>query len=38
VSRARGGFAHGEVDIWDDRGTLVAVATQMMMLRRAPVE
>lgn len=38
VSRARGGFAHGEVEIWDDRGTLLAVATQMMMLRRAPVE
>lgn len=36
VSRARGGFAHGEVQIWDERGALVAVATQMMMLRSAP--
>lgn len=36
--RARAGFAHAEVDIWDDEGRLLAVGTQMMMLRRVPPE
>jgi acyl-CoA thioesterase len=34
--RARGGYATADAEIWDDRGRLVALATQMMMLRRAP--
>lgn len=34
--RARAGFATGELEVWDDAGRLVAVATQMMMLRRVP--
>ena len=33
---ARAGYAHADVDIWDDEGRLIAVATQMMMLRRSP--
>jgi acyl-CoA thioesterase len=36
VRRARAGYATADADIWDDRGRLVAVATQMMMLRRLP--
>ncbi len=36
--RARAGVAHAEVDIWDDEGRLIAVGTQMMMLRRVPPE
>jgi len=32
--RARGGYATADVEIWDDRGTLVACGTQMMLLRR----
>jgi len=32
--RARAGSATADVEIWDDRGTLVAYATQMMLLRR----
>jgi len=36
--RARAGYAHAEVDIWDDQGKLVAFGTQMMMLRRVPPE
>jgi acyl-CoA thioesterase len=38
AKRARAGYAHADVDIWDDQGRLVAVATQMMMLRRVPPE
>ena len=34
--RARGGYATADAEIWDDRGRLVALATQMMMLRRVP--
>ncbi|MDX2170034.1 MAG: thioesterase family protein [Deltaproteobacteria bacterium] len=34
--RARAGYATADVEIWDDRGTLVAYATQMMLLRRVP--
>jgi acyl-CoA thioesterase len=34
--RARAGFATGEVEVWDDAGRLVAVAIQMMMIRRTP--
>jgi acyl-CoA thioesterase len=34
--RARAGFATGEVEVWDDAGRLVALAIQMMMIRRAP--
>jgi len=33
---ARAGYAHADVDIWDGERRLVAVGTQMMMLRRAP--
>lgn len=33
---ARAGYAHADVDIWDGDGRLIAVGTQMMMLRRAP--
>ena len=36
VRYARAGYAHADVDIWDGDGRLVAVGTQMMMLRRAP--
>lgn len=32
--RARAGYASATSRIWDDRGRLVAVATQMMILRR----
>ena len=34
--RARAGYATAEVEIWDDEGRLVSMATQMMMLRRSP--
>ncbi len=34
--RARGGYATADCEIWDDRGTLIAFATQTMMLRRRP--
>ncbi len=34
--RARAGYATADAEIWDDQGRLVAVATQMMMLRRMP--
>lgn len=34
--RARGGYATATSHIWDDRGKLIAVATQMMILRRIP--
>ncbi len=34
--RARAGYATAEAEIWDDRGTLLAVSTQMMMLRGVP--
>jgi acyl-CoA thioesterase len=34
--RARAGYATANAEIWDDHERLVAVATQMMMLRRAP--
>jgi acyl-CoA thioesterase len=34
--RARAGFATAECEIWDDRGRLVAMATQMMMIRSVP--
>ena len=33
---AQAGYATASSEIWDDRGTLVALATQMMFLRRAP--
>ena len=36
ASRARGGYATATSHIWDDRGRLIAVATQMMILRRIP--
>jgi len=36
VPRARGGYATADAQIWDDRGRLIATATQMMLLRRAP--
>jgi acyl-CoA thioesterase len=34
--RARAGYASAQSEIWDQNGRLVAVAMQMMMLRRAP--
>jgi len=34
--RARAGYATAECEIWDDQGRLVAMATQMMMIRRVP--
>jgi acyl-CoA thioesterase len=34
--RARAGYATADAEIWDDHGRLVAVTTQMMMLRRMP--
>lgn len=34
--RARAGYATADVEMWDDAGTLVAYATQMMLLRRVP--
>jgi acyl-CoA thioesterase len=34
--RARAGYATADAEIWDDGGKLLAVATQMMMLRRVP--
>jgi acyl-CoA thioesterase len=34
--RARAGFASADVEMWDDGGRLVAVATQTMLLRRPP--
>jgi len=34
--RARAGYATADCEIWDDRGRLIAFATQMMMLRRRP--
>jgi acyl-CoA thioesterase len=36
VRRARAGHASAQSEIWDRNGRLVAVAMQMMMLRRAP--
>ena len=36
VPRARGGYATADAEIWDDRGRLIATATQMMLLRRVP--
>jgi acyl-CoA thioesterase len=36
VPRARGGYATANAEIWDDRGRLIATATQMMLLRRVP--
>lgn len=33
--RARGGYATADVEIWDERGKLIAMATQMMFLRSA---
>ena len=36
VPRARAGYATANAEIWDDRGTLIATATQMMLLRRVP--
>lgn len=36
VRRARAGYASAQSEIWDQKGRLVAVAIQMMMLRRAP--
>lgn len=36
VPRARAGYATADAQIWDDRGRLIATATQMMLLRRAP--
>lgn len=32
--RARAGYASADAQMWDDQGRLVAVATQMMILRR----
>jgi acyl-CoA thioesterase len=32
--RARAGYATADAEIWDDRGRLIAVATQTMMLRQ----
>lgn len=34
--RARAGYATADVEIWDDRGVLLAYGTQMMLLRRVP--
>jgi acyl-CoA thioesterase len=34
--RARAGYATADAEIWDDRGRLVAFATQTMLLRSAP--
>ncbi|MFN8643356.1 MAG: thioesterase family protein [Candidatus Binatia bacterium] len=34
VPRARAGYATADAQIWDDRGRLIATATQMMLLRR----
>ena len=34
--RARAGYATASAEIWDDRGRLIATATQTMLLRRAP--
>ncbi|MCK6548490.1 thioesterase family protein [Myxococcota bacterium] len=34
--RARAGIASADVEVWDDRGQLVAYATQTMILRRRP--
>lgn len=34
--RARAGYATADAEIWDDRGTLIAFATQTMLLRRVP--
>ena len=34
--RARAGIATAAADIWDDRGRLLAFATQTMMLRKVP--
>jgi acyl-CoA thioesterase len=36
VPHARAGFATADARIWDDRGRLIATATQMMILRRVP--
>jgi acyl-CoA thioesterase len=36
VPRARAGYATANAEIWDDRGRLIATATQMMLLRRVP--
>ena len=36
VPRARAGYATANAEIWDDRGRLIASATQMMLLRRVP--
>jgi acyl-CoA thioesterase len=36
VPRARAGYATADAQIWDDRGRLIATATQMMLLRRVP--
>ncbi len=36
VRRARAGYATADVEIWDDRRTLVAYGTQMMLLRSVP--
>lgn len=34
--RARAGYATGEIEIWDDRGRLIAWGNQRMVLRRRP--
>jgi len=36
ASRARAGYASATAHIWDDAGRLLAIATQMMILRRIP--
>lgn len=36
AERARAGYASATSRIWDDRGRLLAIATQMMILRRIP--
>ena len=36
VPRARAGYATANAEIWDDRGRLIATATQMMLLRSVP--
>lgn len=36
VPRARAGYATANAEIWDERGRLIATATQMMLLRRVP--
>jgi acyl-CoA thioesterase len=36
VPRARAGYATANAEIWDERGRLIATATQMMLLRRPP--